>query len=85
MTLPNCLKCLARHAEGPTAGEKSTGLGLVISKHIVDTHGGRIWVESEGIGRGSTFKFTLPLLKCREEEQKERTLTLNSVQVSDNA
>jgi len=44
----------------PTAGESSTGLGLAITKRIIDAHGGKIEVESH-VGRGSTFSLILPL------------------------
>ena len=38
-----------------------TGLGLAIAKHVVQAHGGRIWAESPGEGRGATFTFCLPV------------------------
>lgn len=37
-----------------------SGIGLTIAKHLVEAHGGRIWVYSQGAGKGSTFAFALP-------------------------
>ena len=45
----------------------SSGLGLSICKRIVEKHNGRIWAESEGLGKGSTFYFTVPKSKLINE------------------
>ena len=63
---PERLKQLFRKHVGAPGGEKERGfggggLGLSISRGLVEAHGGRIWAESAGLGRGSRFTFTLPV------------------------
>ena len=52
---------------------QGTGLGLFISKSIVETHGGRIWAENNEDGKGAAFYFTLPL------RRKMRHNTANNI------
>jgi signal transduction histidine kinase len=44
-----------------TKSDKGTGLGLFISKSIVEAHGGNIWAENNSDGKGATFAFSLPI------------------------
>jgi PAS domain S-box-containing protein len=44
--------------------QQGTGLGLALTQRLVEMHGGKIWVESEGVeGKGSTFTFSIPIPK----------------------
>lgn len=55
-------RLFTRFASGRGAG--GIGLGLYISKNIVEAHGGRMWAENNTDGAGTTFTFILPLAEC---------------------
>ncbi len=63
--LPHIFDKFVQVPDAPTGG---AGLGLTISKSIVEAHGGQISVQSE-VGRGTTFTFTLPLAAMSESRQ----------------
>ena len=54
---------IERYGQGWDVGIEGTGLGLYISKELINLHDGIIWVESEGRNKGSTFYFSLPIEK----------------------
>ncbi len=51
---------------GSTRRTEGTGLGLAICRGIIEAHNGQIWVESEGVGKGTQFYFTLPIVELRD-------------------
>ena len=48
-------------AKFTTRSNTGTGLGLYISKNIIEAYGGRIWAENNSDGKGATFSFSLPI------------------------
>ena len=59
--LPKLFSKFEQLGNGKNGDKKGTGLGLVVAKGIVEAHGGKIRAASAGLGKGTTFTFTLPL------------------------
>ena len=77
--LPHLFKTFSRFG-GVDRGSliDGSGLGLAVCKGIVEAHGGRIWAESDGLGEGARFTFTLPVLDPETLASGGRRLALSA-------
>lgn len=58
--IPHLFEPFRQAARGDATSAAGLGLGLTIVRHLVELHGGRVWAESEGAGKGATFVVVLP-------------------------
>ncbi len=61
--LPHIFERFYRADPSRSRAYGGSGIGLTIARWLIEAHGGEVWVESEGLGKGSVFTFTLPVAK----------------------
>jgi signal transduction histidine kinase len=59
--LPHIFTRFFRADKSRSRNSGGTGIGLTVAKQLVEAHGGKIWVASEGLGKGTTISFTIPM------------------------
>jgi CheY-like chemotaxis protein len=80
--LPQIFERFSQQESGTGKSFAGLGIGLTIVKHLVDIHHGTIEVESEGIGKGATFRVRLPLTDKRPSETPtDQTTRLRKVRI----
>ena len=77
--VPRLFKKFSRPHEKAGVKVPGSGLGLAICKGIVEAHGGRIWAESPGEGRGATFSFTVPIAAPEETSHADEPSVITRV------
>ncbi len=75
-------KLFAKFSRAPNASETNilgTGLGLYVAKKMIEAHDGRVWAESAGTGKGSTFFIELDLADPKEEGNEDKDIVPNKL------
>jgi two-component system sensor histidine kinase VicK len=65
-----------------TKSDRGTGLGLFISKSIVEAHGGKIWAKNNSNDKGATFAFSLPLI-IQKDHHPQESRDINTTMIND--
>jgi signal transduction histidine kinase/ActR/RegA family two-component response regulator len=68
--LPRIFDRFTQQDVSTTRGQAGLGLGLSISRHLVELHGGKIYARSGGVGKGASFRVEIPVVAVRELKQQ---------------